>query len=140
MFKKFINTLFDITFWKYALVGCINTALGAGIMFLFYNVFHISYWISAASNHVVGSITGYLLNKHFTFNYKTRDWVLLCKYIINIACCYLVGYGIAKPTIRWILAGTSKPIQENVAMVFGLIIFIGMNYLNQRFYIFKKDD
>ena len=140
LFKKFFSTLFDATFWKYAVVGCVNTAVGAGIMFLLYNVFHVSYWVSAACNHIAGATTGYFLNKNWTFQNRTRDWRLTVKYIINIACCYLVGYGVAKPLMRRILAGTQKSIQENVAMAVGLIIFIGMNYLNQRFYLFKPDE
>ena len=137
--KAFFCSLFDETFWKYAIVGCINTLVGAGLMFLLYNVFHISYWLSAACNHIAGSTTGYFLNKNWTFKNKTKSWKLVAKYIINICCCYLVGYGIAKPLMRWALSGSNKSIQENIAMIIGLIIYIGMNYLNQRFYLFKQN-
>ena len=140
LIKKFFSTLFDATFWKYAIVGCVNTAVGAGIMFLLYNVFHVSYWPSAACNHIAGATTGYFLNKNWTFRNRTKDWRLTVKYIINIASCYLVGYGIAKPLMRRILSGAGKSIQENVAMATGLIIFIGMNYLNQRFYLYRKEE
>ena len=138
LLKQFFSTLFDITFWKYALVGCINTAVGAGIMFLLYNVFHVSYWGAAACNHVAGCTTGYFLNKYFTFHNADKGWKPVAKYIINIACCYLVGYGIARPLMRSLLTNAEKRIQENLAMGVGLVIFIGMNYLNQRFYLFKK--
>lgn len=137
---KFFNTLFDAVFWKYALVGCINTAIGAGIMFLLYNVFHVSYWVSAACNHISGSTTGYFLNKNWTFKNKAKGWKPVIKYIVNVCCCYLVGYGIAKPLIRMLLSFASKSVQENIAMTVGLIIYIGMNYLNQRFYLFKPEN
>lgn len=136
--KSFFGTLFDITFWKYAIVGCINTAVGAGIMFLFYNVFGVPYWISAACNHIAGATTGYFLNKNFTFKNRTRNWKIVIKYILNICFCYLMGYGIAKPLMRRILSGADVKVQENVAMAVGLIIFIGLNYTIQRFYLFKQ--
>ena len=139
LIKQFFSTLFDITFWKYAVVGCINTVVGAGIMFILYNVFHVSYWLSAACNHIAGSTTGYFLNKNYTFKNKDKSWKLVVKYIINIACCYFLGYGIAKPMMKQILTGTKRSIQENIAMGVGLIIYIGMNYLNQRFYLFKQE-
>ena len=139
-FKKFFSTLFDATFWKYAVVGCVNTTVGAGIMFLLYNVFHVSYWVSAACNHIAGATTGYFLNKNWTFRNKTKDWRLTVKFILNIAWCYLVGYGIAKPLMRRILAGAEKSVQENIAMATGLIIFIGLNYINQRFYLFRQEE
>ena len=139
-FKKFFSTLFAATFGKYAVVGCVNTAVGAGIMFLLYNVFHVSYWVSAACNHIAGATTGYFLNKNWTFRNKTKDWRLTVKFILNIAWCYLVGYGIAKPLMRRILAGAEKSVQENIAMATGLIIFIGLNYINQRFYLFRQEE
>ena len=116
LIRQFFSTLFDITFWKYAIVGCVNTAVGASIMFLLYNVFHVGYWLSAACNHLAGSTTGYFLNKHFTFQNKDKGWKPVLKYIVNIASCYLVSYGIARPLMRLFLSGAEKSIQENIAM------------------------
>ena len=42
----------DRTLWKFLLVGTVNTVVGTGIMFVFYNVLHLSYWLSSASNYV----------------------------------------------------------------------------------------
>ena len=66
-----LKKLFDRTFWKFILVGVTNTLFGTGIMFVFYNVFHFSYWISSASNYFFGSILSYILNRLFTFQNKT---------------------------------------------------------------------
>ena len=38
-----LRKLLDKTFWKFILVGVVNTLFGTGIMFLFYNVFHLGY-------------------------------------------------------------------------------------------------
>ena len=35
---------------------------------------------------------------------------------------------------------TNISLQKNIAMAVGMIIFIGMNYLNQRFYLFKQEE
>ena len=65
--KEKILKVLDITFWKFILVGIVNTLVGTTVMFTAYNVFHLSYWISSAANYVVGSIVSYFLNKYFTF-------------------------------------------------------------------------
>lgn len=57
----------DTTFWKFVLVGIANTIVGTVVMFAAYNMFHFNYWISSASNYVVGSMLSYFLNKYFTF-------------------------------------------------------------------------
>lgn len=54
-----IKKYFDITTIKFLMVGVINTLVGTGVMFVFYNVFGLSYWISSASNYIVGSIVSY---------------------------------------------------------------------------------
>ena len=40
----------DGTVIRFIIVGVVNTLFGTAIMFVFYNVFHLSYWISSASN------------------------------------------------------------------------------------------
>ena len=128
----------DKTFMKFVMVGVINTIVGTTIMFVFYNVFHLSYWISSASNYFFGSICSYILNKHFTFQYHEQGWASLLRFTINILICYLLAYGIAKPLMQWILSDYSKTIQENISMLLGMCLFIVFNYLGQRFFAFKK--
>ena len=39
------------TLYKFLLVGLINTALGASVMFVAYNMLGLSYWLSSATNY-----------------------------------------------------------------------------------------
>ena len=123
---------------KFAMVGVINTIVGTTVMFVFYNVFHFSYWVSSASNYIIGSIISYLLNKNFTFRFKEQKYWSLFRFVLNILTCYLLAYGIAKPVMHWILTGFSQTIQENVSMMLGMGLFVVFNYLGQRFFTFKK--
>ena len=41
-----IKKWLDIRFLKFMVVGVINTVVGTEVMFIMYNVFHQSYWIS----------------------------------------------------------------------------------------------
>ena len=68
------NPLLDKTFVRFLMVGVVNTLFGTAIMFVFYNVFHLSYWISSASNYFFGSILSYFLNRYFTFQNRSRGW------------------------------------------------------------------
>ena len=129
----------DGTVIRFIIVGVINTLFGTAIMFVFYNVFHFSYWISSASNYFFGSILSYFLNKSFTFKYGKTDFKSIFRFTVNILVCYLLAYGIAKPVMRYFLSGFSVSVQENVSMVLGMVLFVGLNYLGQRFFAFKKD-
>lgn len=89
MMKK----LFDSTVVRFVLVGAVNTLFGAGIMFIFYNCLHLSYWLSSASNYFFGSILSYFLNKYFTFRaYRAQRKIyraLRDKHISVLFCCIL---------------------------------------------------
>lgn len=133
-----LKKLLDRTFWKFILVGIINTLFGTAVMFLCYNLLHMGYWVSSAANYVLGSILSYFLNKHFTFQNREKGPGVVVRFVINILVCYLLAYGIAKPLVAWALSGMSKSIQENGAMLVGMCLFVGFNYLGQRFFAFRE--
>ena len=119
------------------MVGVINTIVGTAIMFVFYNVFHFSYWISSASNYFFGSILSFFLNKYFTFQNYNHDLRIVLRFILNIAVCYFVAYSLAKPLVSWILSGAAQKVQENLAMLAGMGIFTILNYFGQKFFAFR---
>ena len=139
--KKILSSFFDATFLRFILVGVVNTLVGTAIMFFCFNVLAWSYWISSALNYIVGSIVSYLLNKRYTFQQKGHNWYTILKFIVNITICYVLAYGFAKPLVIWMLSGVSTNIQGNVALVIGMVLFVGLNYIGQRFWAFsaKKD-
>lgn len=128
----------DKTFFKFIIVGIINTIVGAGIMFALYNIFHCSYWFSSIMNYVIGSIVSYFLNKYYTFESSKITRKEIVYFSLNIAVCFFIAYGAAKSLALYLLSDYSKAIQENTAMFIGMVIFTGLNYLSQRFIVFKK--
>lgn len=133
LLKKYL----DMTTIKFLLVGVVNTIVGTGLMFLLYNVFSVSYWISSASNYIVGSIVSYFLNKYFTFQNKEKSWKQVLVFALNITCCYLLAYGAAKPAVEYILSGAGEKVQGNVSMLVGMGLFLVLNYLGQRLIVFR---
>ena len=135
---KKVFFFFDITTIKFLIVGVINTLVGTGLMFVLYNVFSVNYWVSSASNYIVGSIVSYFLNKYFTFQNKEKSLTQIVAFIVNITVCYLIAYGIAKPIVSWIFRDLQERIQGNLTMLIGMGIFLILNYLGQRLFVFKR--
>ena len=134
-----LKKLLDRTFWKFILVGAANTLVGAGVMFLCYNLLHLGYWPSSAANYICGSILSYFLNKYFTFRNREKGVRVVLRFVLNISACYLIAYGVAKPLAAWALSGAGKTIQENGAMLVGMCFFVLLNYLGQRFFAFREN-
>mgnify|MGYP002582685870 CR=1 FL=1 len=135
--KKF----FDPSMLRFLLVGVVNTLVGAGIMFLLYNLVGCSYWLSSAANYIVGGVVSYFLNKYYTFKNTERSWKQVLRFALNVAVCWLLAYGIAKPLALRLLAGFDEKLQTNAAMLAGLCLYTALNYLGQRFFAFRaKED
>ena len=111
--------------------------MGMAIMFGLYNLAGASYWVSSAANYILVSILSYVMNKTFTFRHEGQVMQSGIRFAINIAVCYLLAYGIAKPCALALLEGCSRTLQENVAMLIGMCLFTGMNYIGQRVFVFK---
>ena len=135
-----MRDVFDITTVKFLAVGVINTLVGTATMFVMYNLLNAGYWIASASNYVVGSIVSYILNKRFTFQNDEKSVGIVLKFVLNITVCYMLAYGIAKPCAYQIFKGFSVSIRENLAMLIGMCLFVALNYLGQRFFVFIKKD
>ena len=129
--------IWDWIILKFLIVGVVNTVFRTIVMFSLYNLAGCSYWISSAANYILGSILSFFLNKYFTFQNRERSWGQVVRFTVNIAACYLVAYGVAKPAVRMLLSGQSVSIQENAAMLAGMCLFTGLNYFGQRLFAFR---
>ena len=130
--------LIDKSIPRFLMVGVLNTLVGAGVMVLLFNLAGWAYWTASAANYVVGGVLSYFLNKHFTFQNKERGWAQVGRFALTVAVCWLIAYGVAKPLALWALSGQSGKIQENVALLVGMVLYTGLNYFGQRFFAFRK--
>jgi putative flippase GtrA len=132
--------IFDILFFKFMLVGALNTAVGAGIMFGLYNLAGFGYWASSIANCGATSVLSFFLNKYFTFGIKEWSLQMAAAFAASIAVSYSAAYGIAKPCVYWALRGCGRKLQDNAAMLAGMVLFTAINYLGQRYVAFKKEN
>ena len=122
---------------RFLMVGIINTIIGAGIMFIMYNIFSCTYWISSGTNYFFTSILSFFLNKHFTFKDTRKDMKQIIRFVINILICYILAYGIAKPFSWTILSSYPLKIRGNISMLVGMILFTSFNFIGQKFFAFR---
>lgn len=153
MINKF-KSLFDEKMWKFLLVGILNTLVGQGLGFLLLNCvdwdalgigskewFGVTDWdvfLSSSISTILASIMSYFLNRYFTFQYKGNDKTVILRFAVNIAVCYILSYGIAVPMVERLLTGASDGLRKNGGMVVGMCLFVGFNYLGQRFFTFRE--
>jgi putative flippase GtrA len=132
------GVFFDRTFFKFIIVGIVNTVIGSGLMFILYNFFDVTYWLSSAASYIVGSIASFFLNKYFTFTVKEWNLFMVAAFILNIGVSYFVAYGLAKPLMNYLLRDNALAVRENAALFTGMCLFTAINYIGQRFVVFRR--
>ena len=80
----------------------------------------------------------YFLNRYFTFKYQGGGWKVVLRFALNIAVCYFLAYGVAQKLMEVILSGVGESLRDNIAMLTGMCLFVGLNYLGQRFFAFRE--
>jgi len=128
----------DGKFFRFILVGILNTIIGSLIMFSLYNAAHLSYWMSSFINYFITSILSFFLNKYFTFGVRQWSVFMVFAFTANIVVSYIAAYGAAKPLMNYFLQGSDQKIRENAALFTGMCLFTGINYLGQRFIVFRN--
>ena len=65
---------------------------------------------------------------------------VVLRFAVNIAVCWALAYGLAKPATVWLLSGTgwSSQLQGNLSMLAGSGLFVLLNYFGQRFFAFRS--
>ena len=125
---------------RFGIIGVFNTLLGFVLIMVFYNILHWNYWIASGTSYIIGSIFSYFANKSFTFKAEGGTAKYAFKFALNIAVCYFLAYGIAKPLVRNILQDYSIKIVENIAIIVGMGLFIIFNFVGQKFCVFNNKD
>lgn len=138
IFKKLLS-LIDLKLIKFIAVGVVNTLLGTVMTFGLYNLAGLAYWPSSAISYAIASVVSFFLNKYFTFKSTARGYKQIIKFALNIAVCYLVAYGVAQPLVRTIFSNLSATVSDNIALLVGMVLFTGLNYLGQRLFVFKTN-
>lgn len=123
---------------RFLVVGAVNTAVGSIIMFGLYNFAHAPYWISSASNYFLTSVLSFFLNKYFTFQNTEKSRSQVIRFVVNIAVCYLLAYGIARPGCRYFLSNATVQIRDNVSMLAGMCLFTFLNFFGQKLFTFQN--
>ena len=132
-----MKKLFDVSMLKFLLVGVGNTLLSTVLMFALEG---LGYWPSTAIAYVAGAVLSFFLNRRFTFHSDEVLWKAAVKFAVNVAVCYVVGYGLAR-----LVMGALSPLNplpaiwwERLSKLVGMGLYTVLNYFGQRFFAFRR--
>ena len=132
-----MSKLIDASIPKFLLVGVGNTLLSMVLMFALEG---LGYWPSTAIAYVAGAVLSFCLNRKFTFHSDEVVWKAAVKFAVNVAVCYVVGYGLAKLLVPVAPEPYAAPAiwLERLSKLVGMGLYTVLNYFGQRFFAFRK--
>ncbi len=131
------DKLLGSSFVRFLIVGVGNTLLSMVIMFLLEG---LGYWPSTAIAYVAGSIMSFFLNRYFTFRSEESLKRSAVKFAVNVAVCYVLGYGLARVIVPVPAESSALPViwVERLRKLVGMGLYTVFNYFGQRFFAFRK--
>jgi len=123
-----------MTFLRFLLVGVLNTLVGLTITLLCYHVIGTGYWGATAIGNACGVWISYLLNRRFTFRQESGGWSYWFRFLIVVLVSYFLAYRISLIGVHYFFPN----LQETVAILIGMILYTGLNFLGQSYWVFRK--
>lgn len=123
------------SFFRFLLVGVINTIVGLGTAFLFLYLFHATYWVATFLGNGIGGGVSYFLNRSFTFQSKQPIKTSIWRFLLVVLCCYFFSYGISERIVEY-FPFFSETMKQNVAVIVGAGLYTISNYFGQKKFVF----
>lgn len=120
------------TFFRFLLVGLVNTLVGLSSIFLLLHAVGLSYWLSTFLGNAIGATVSYVLNRQFTFSSKVSAGRSIPLFVVVILGSYFLAFSISKMAADWVLTEYTN----GFAVLLGTVLYTIMNYLGQKYIVF----
>lgn len=133
-----------VQFMKYVIVGCMNTAITLGVIFVCKSLLDVNPYLSNALGYIAGLINSFIWNKNWVFKSQNGYSREAIKFVIGFGICYLlqlgVVYGLNSTTFgtyEWQILYIFTISGYGVATLLGSVAYTVVNYVYNRVVTFK---
>ena len=120
-------------FFKFGIVGCINT-FSSWIFYYSLLFLKVNYLISTTIAYILSSIIGFLLNKSWVFENKVYNYKSIVKYYVVYGSSYLINIS---AMYLWV---DVLNLSTLIAPILTLFITVPYNYFFSRIWVFKEKE
>jgi putative flippase GtrA len=130
------------SFFRFLLVGIVNTIVGLSSMYILLHGFSLSYWASTFIGNIIGACVSYFLNRRFTFKSSAAVGKSMIQFAAVILVCYFISYYLGEKLALYcfsLLPFLGKKYAADAAVLFGTGFYTITNYLGQKLFVFNKN-
>ncbi len=133
-----------VQFIKYVMVGCLNTSITLGVIFVCKSLLNINPYIANALGYIAGLINSFIWNKNWVFKSQKGYSREAIKFIVGFGLCYglqfLVVFLLNSTQFgiyQWIILGGFTISGYGVATLIGNVVYTLANFAYNRLITFK---
>lgn len=119
-------------FFNFLIVGSFNTGLSYSLFLALYLGLHANYLIAGITSYACCAITGFLMNRYFTFKSQISILEGVIKYFLVQFICLLTHSSII------IIATEKLNINPLISQLLGISITLFINFFISRQFVFKS--
>jgi putative flippase GtrA len=123
--------LIHSSFFRFALVGVSNTAIGMSVIYIAWNTFHLGDMLANVLGYAIGFLWSYGINRLWTFQDNGSVARSFTRFALVCAAAYAANLVV--------LFATRSAIGETSFLphVFGAVTYTILGYLGSRFFVFR---
>ena len=116
-------------FFRYSLVGLINTAVGLGLIILLMYL-GMDPVLSNVIGYGIGMILSYILNKRYTFTYKNHNLGIVIKFFTVLCIAYLLNYMVLMTLLTTANPYTAQAVSAVVYTMSAFLLMRGFVFVH----------
>jgi putative flippase GtrA len=117
---------------RYLLVGCVNTAVGLGVIYLCMYVFQLREAPANLIGYAFGVLVSFLLNKTWTFAHEGPYAAALLRFLAVLLLAYLSNLATV------LLLADRLGVNRYLAQAAGIVPYTLIGYVGSRWFAFRR--
>lgn len=118
-------------FIKFAIVGVLSTLVNYAIFYILHMFFSLDYIFASAIGYIIGVITGFMINKAWTFSNHSESGKYLFKYFAIYVFSLIVSLAFLK------IAVEEYKMLAIVANMLSIVVTTAINFMGTKLLVFK---
>ncbi|SMQ61823.1 Putative flippase GtrA (transmembrane translocase of bactoprenol-linked glucose) [Pseudidiomarina planktonica] len=121
----------DFEFFRFLVVGVINTAVGYGVFYLLLRYLHVQPYLANAIGYCVALSVAFTLSRCFVFNktYKPRM-------VLNFTIAFILAFGLNQITL--FLSLNVAGLIPELAQLFAMAVYTVAFFFLNKYFVFNR--
>lgn len=128
----FVRSSVDMQFFRFLLVGLINTFVGLGLIYFCMSVLGLDYRVANFAGYAVGSGVSFVLNRNWTFRAEGSWLDGLLRWSCVVGGAYVLNF------ITLVLVHDRLGIRADVSQLAGMVVYTLSSFVGGRCFAFRN--